>query len=300
MVLVFQYLVHSKFIIMKRLFYLLIVSTLITTSCDKVDAPYIESNGGGGNDSSTHVQKVLIEDYTAHFCVNCPRAAIQIEDLEAVYGNKIIPLAIHVGFLAQPANNPPYNLDLRSPEGTDLDNEFGCSAAGLPNGMISRTVYNGNILVGDGDWPSAVSIILDKTPSIGLDLTPSIDTVNKKLGLQVSIKALQDIYTADKVLKVCAYVTESKIIGAQKDETEATGEVLDYEFNHVLRTSFSGTWGERVSTDDFIQNNTIEKSYSNLSINPDWDFHNLGAVVFVYDSLTNEVVQAENIEFSVD
>ena len=286
---------------MKRIFYIIIASFFILTSCDKVDAPYIETNGGGGggDDSSTYVQKVLIEDYTAHKCVNCPRAAIQIEDLEAVYGNKIIPLALHVGFLSIP-DAPPYLLDLRSPEGTDLDDEFGCSAAGLPNGMISRTVYNSSLLVGDGDWPSAVSIILDKTPIIGLDLTSTIDTVTKKLGLNVSIKALQDIYTVDKVLKVCAYVTESKIIGAQKDEEEATGEVLDYEFNHVLRTSFSGTWGERVSNDDIIINNTIDKSYNNLSIDVEWDFHNLGAVVFVYDSLTNEVVQAENIEFSLD
>jgi thiol-disulfide isomerase/thioredoxin len=139
--------------IIKLTFILLLSSILFVSCCDNIEGPYLESNGGGGNDSSTYVQKVLIEDYTAHFCVNCPRAAIQIEDLEAVYGNKIIPLAIHVGFLAQPANNPPYDLDLRSPEGTDLDNEFGCSAAGLPNGMISRTVYNSNILVGDGDWP---------------------------------------------------------------------------------------------------------------------------------------------------
>ena len=300
MVLAFQFLVHSKKLIMKRIFYITIASFLILISCDKVDAPYIETNGGGGgDDSSTYVQKVLVEDYTAHFCTNCPRAAIQIEDLEAAYGHKIIPLAIHVGFLSQPSS-APYDLDLRSPEGTDLDNEFGCSDAGLPNGMISRTVYNSNVLVGDGDWPSAVSIILDKTPILGLDLVSSIDTINKKLSLDISIKALQDIYTADKVLKVCAYVTESKIIGAQKDEEAATGEVLDYEFNHVLRTSFSGTWGERVSNDDIIQNNTIDKSYNNLSIDADWDFHNLGAVVFVYDSLTNEVVQAENIEFSLE
>ena len=61
--------------------------------------------------------------------------------------------------------------------------------------------------------------------------------------------------------------------------------------------SCNGTWGERVSNDDLTANNTIEKSFSNVSIDSGWDFHNLGAVVFVYDSLTNEVIQAENIEF---
>jgi hypothetical protein len=166
--------------------------------------------------------------------------------------------------------------------------------------MISRTVYNGNILVGDGDWPSAVSIILDQTPIIALVLTSEIDTVAKKIGINVSITPQENINTVDKVLKVCAYVTESHIFGAQKDETETTGENINYEFNHVLRTSFNGTWGERVSNDDLIQNGTINKSYTNLDIDASWDFHNLGAVVFVYDSLTNEVVQAENIEFEVN
>jgi thiol-disulfide isomerase/thioredoxin len=284
---------------MKKIFKIniLLILLVVVYSCDKVDPPYIEEHSGGG-DTATYVKKVLVEDYTAHYCVNCPRAARALEDIISVYGEKVIPIAIHVGFLAQPGP-APYDLDLRTPVGDDLDQEFGCSAGGLPVGMVSRTVYNGNVLVGDGDWPSAVSIILQQQPSIDISLSSSIDTTNKKLGIDITLKALEDFNTADKVLKVCAYVTESHIIGAQKDQEATGGEVLDYEFNHVLRESFNGTWGERLSNDDIPQNNTINKSY-NMNIDPAWDFHNLGAVVFVYDSLSQEVLQAENIEFSVN
>ena len=285
---------------MKKTIYLLIALTFIISSCDKVEGPYIEGgHDGGGEDPDTYVQKVLIEDFTAHYCVNCPRAAEQLEELVGAYGNKIIPLALHVTSLAQP--NPgvgnPYNIDFRTTVGNDLEQEF--SVLGLPIGMINRTEFGGGILVGDGNWSSAVSEILSQTPKIGLKLDYTIDTINKKLGLEVSIKALENILATDKVLKLCAYITESKIIGGQKDENATGGEIINYEFNHVLRSSCNGTWGERITDDDFIKNTTIEKSLTNVSIDSDWDFHNLGAVVFVYDSLTNEVVQAENIELEV-
>ena len=45
-------------------------------------------------------KKILLEDYTGHKCGNCPRAAEKAEELKEIYGDQLIPIAIHAGFFA--------------------------------------------------------------------------------------------------------------------------------------------------------------------------------------------------------
>ena len=126
---------------MKKIFYIIIAFVLFAVSCDKVEGPYIEKIENG-NDTSEFVQNILIEDFTGHKCPNCPRAARTLEEIHHNFGDRIIPMALHVSTLADPSSGA-FNLDLKTDEGTEIDDFFGVSTSpGLPNGMINRTVYN--------------------------------------------------------------------------------------------------------------------------------------------------------------
>jgi len=286
---------------MKRIFFIIISLVVILYSCDKVDSPYIEKSGGddGSDTSATFVQNVLVEDYTAHTCVNCPRAARVLDDLHATYGHKIIPLAIHVSSLAKPYN-PPFDADFRTTVGNELDTEFGLSASGLPKGLINRAEYNGNVKVPDGEWQTAVSIQLAKEPLYGIVIKSDIDTTNKKISVDVDLHVLRD---TTQNLMLCVYLVENKIIGGQLDgEVPGDHIVQDYTFMHVLRTSLNSTWGEEVASAStpISKDDIINKKFDDFSYDAAWVAKNLNVVAFVYDNDTKEVFQAELSEIEIE
>src|SRR5688572_579237 len=133
---------------------LLIFAVITWQACDKVSPPYKETVA-----AATGSRKVLVEDYTGHKCGNCPRASTTIYDLKATYGDNLIIMAIHAGQFATtlPAGAPYYTYDFRTPEGNELDTDFGISTAGNPNGMVNRRVVDGSIIISSTKWVSEVS-----------------------------------------------------------------------------------------------------------------------------------------------
>ena len=80
----------SKYLIL-LLMSVIVASILTTTSCDKIEPPYFQNNGAIVTGDT--VRKLLFEDFTGHDCVNCPSAHKKIEDLQAIYGDRIVVLA---------------------------------------------------------------------------------------------------------------------------------------------------------------------------------------------------------------
>jgi hypothetical protein len=94
--------------------------------------------------------------------------------------------------------------------------------------------------------------------------------------------------------KLCVYVLEDSIIGAQTDYRLTPDVIEDYHFEHMLRASFNGTWGETIATDPVAsETNIYRKKYSMslsgklMNIN-----HPCEVVAFVYNDATKEVIQA--------
>lgn len=270
---------------------------LLSTSCDKVSEPYMDGNGGIITGDT--VRKLLFEDFTGHECVNCPSAHKTIEDLQGVYGDRIIVMAEHVGFFARP-KSAPFDYDFRTTEGDDIATVFSAISAPLPKGMVNRTSQNGDYLLDRAAFASAVSLVLDSMPllpDVYIELDPSYNSNDSTISVDVKLTVMNNMPSGK--YNVSVMVTESKIVEAQKNNDATVGdvpEILDYEHMHVLRGAINTTWGEEFANASLNVGQIFTKSYSNYKIGKDWKPSNLSIVAFVYygDGAKDKVViQAE-------
>ncbi|MCK5857662.1 MAG: Omp28-related outer membrane protein [Bacteroidales bacterium] len=271
---------------------------VLSTSCDKVDAPYM-TIGGGGVVGDT-VRKVLLEDFTGHLCVNCAAAHLAIEGLQVVYPKRIIPMVIHVGFFAKP-KPAPYDYDFRTSTGDDIAAQFGATAAPLPKGMVNR-IDDGGYLLDPADYATAVSLVLDSMPSkpdIFIELSSSFNSTDSTISVDAKMSVFKNMPAGKYNISVM--VVESKIVEAQKNTNPNINngkEILDYEHNDVLRGAINTTWGEEFADAALTDGQVFNKSYSKYKIGSDWKPDDLKIIAFVYyaDGPNDKVViQAEEI-----
>lgn len=135
-------------------------------SCDKVSNPLIDK----GNNAvipvvpPTHVDstsgtddtllKVLVEDYTAHNCTNCPKAASQCDALlNGANGNQLVMIQVNASSLAQGYPNgtfpslpdTAFGVDYRAIAGKNWDLLFiNGDGNGMPGTMVDRLYFSGN------------------------------------------------------------------------------------------------------------------------------------------------------------
>ena len=278
----------------------LLITVLVTTSCEIVEGPYI-------TDSDSYInpeKKVLIEDFTGHLCPNCPDAAREINAIHDIYGDQVIGLAIHVSkSFARPypiSVAPNFQYDFRTAWGDNWDTFYGISNAGLPRGMINRIGYqNESHRLGKDEWASSVASELKKE----IDFKISIDS---DTNIIVISSTSQNYMFNNFNLVVC--LTESNIINWQKDGQD---NIEDYEHNHVLRTiiydnklssqanfengevienSFEISLSELEQYNIDYSNNTAELGNGNSG---DWDINNMSVIAYIYNTNTKEIVQVE-------
>lgn len=282
------------------IFISLIVSVVIvTSSCDKVEPPYMQEHDIVTADT---VRKLLLEDFTGHRCVNCPAAHKKIEDLQAIYGNRIVVMVIHTGFFANP-EPPELVYDFTNPDGDAIGNFFGADAASLPKGMVDRFNDGSGYLLNPSAYATAVSLVLDsmpEKPDLYIELTPSYNSTDSMVSVDVKLTALSALPAAKYNLSVM--ITESDIIKPQKNNDPAIGAtpiIHDYEHNNVLRGAINGTWGEELTHAAITEGQVFTKTYTNYKIGKDWKPDNLKIVAFAYyadGSNAKVVIQAEDVK----
>ena len=271
---------------MKKLsiIFALLALTAINPSCDIVEEPYlVPVSGGNGTEPGDNVRKVLLEDYTGQKCPNCPEAAEIAHDLQAIYGEQLILLTVHAGYYATP--DAEFTADFRTVEGTELNSYFEILAN--PLGMVNRTEYGGKRVLQTGDWEAAVAAQTDIEPEAAITITNNYNAATRKLDCLLETEFL---VTSAGTYNICAYITESGIISPQQTEL---GVDANYVHNHVLRGSMNGTWGDAAGEDgQAIAGSIVTNSYS-FTLPSGWNADNCSVVAFIYDTATNEVIQAE-------
>lgn len=258
----------------------------IVNSCDKVTEPYQT-----GFDCETGNQKVLIEDYTGHTCVNCPSATVTAHNIKQNCEDRVIIIAVHAGFFSEPRPSGTYTYDFRTEAGNEWNKFFGIE--GNPNGLVNRLNEEGNYVLGPGLWAEATIKLLEGNSPVEIVINSTFDVENNKLITKIDAEVIGNI-EGDYSLIVC--ITEDHIIKPQKNNDPSigiVGDILDYEHNDVLRGSINGNWGETFIVGGTSTGNTISKTYEQSFDDTDWVVENCKVVAFIFNEADKSVLQVE-------
>jgi hypothetical protein len=268
-----------------------LVALMVFSACDTVQEPYVDY-GSNPFDKFPNGRKILLEDFTAFRCGNCPEAQVIARDIANLSNGKVIVMAIHSGVLAVPYANKPYHYDFRTPEANTIDDFFGVEQIGHPSGMINRENFNGKQVLPPNAWSSSVISILSEPPTITIDMQTSYDSTTKTISGSAALTFLQASQTN---YNICFYVLEDSIIQYQRDDALENPDILNYVHNHVFRGAINGIWGEPVSNSIVGIKQTIIKSFNYvIPDTKDWKPEHLKILAFVHDyNRTNKILQVE-------
>lgn len=264
------------------------MSIIFISSCDKIEEPYMVKLSNNNNiDTTEHFRKILVEDYTGHRCGNCPIAHEKLQELIGIYGNKLVPISMHVGFFAMPLN--PYNIDYRTTAGDELNTYFGNDNAGLPNGMINRFTLGDKTVLNNSLWQQAIDSLLKLDLEADIKITNVYNSSSNSLNISVLITSLIDISSK---IKLAVYLKEDSLISMQTWYGNDPVDIPNYTHRYVMRGAINSTWGDVVSETGMNKNQSITKTYS-FTPKLAWKISNCSVVAFLYYDDTKIIIQAD-------
>lgn len=231
-------------------------------------------------------RKILLEEFTGHACVNCPKAHKMLAEMLETYKENIVSVAIHAGWFAKVTNSQP--TDFNTSEGTEIHNTFKVSA--VPVAMINR-VGNGSLFNSDS-WESEVRRQMNQDAKVSIKITPTYDEAGAKIKAHLEVKFLENV---TEKYNLCVLAIESGIISPQKNNDSDIGpDILpNYKHKHVLRGMFNGTWGKLIESPEANKIYTFD--YDDFGVRGDWNAENMSVVAFIYNQETKEVIQVEEV-----
>lgn len=284
---------------------LAILPLFLLLGCDKIDDPYPEGEDEAelegcelqtdGEFPATRI--VLIEDYTGHTCGNCPAAALEAEALKDQYGEEVVVAAVHSGYFAEPGSEEegePYSTDFRTEAGEEYNDHFNVDNQGLPQGMISRTEWNGDRVLGPSEWSNAVDSLVGDSVDASLQVDLDYNENEGRLCAEVVTRLLNPL---EDTLSMNLYLLEDSVIDWQTnystggDPSYPSPDAEEYQHEHVLRAVINGTWGDRVLEGQGSAGEEQRFSYSH-GVADEWKVEDLSVIAYIYDENQERVIQA--------
>ncbi|MDR2972717.1 MAG: Omp28-related outer membrane protein [Bacteroidales bacterium] len=203
------------------------------SGCEKIEDPYYTIDPEPRDTlSAESFKKVLLEDYTGMLCINCPAAARLAEEIAAASRHRVIVMAVHAGELAKP-QNPPFDLDLRCPEGLAYFKDF--NLTGNPMGVINRIQRSSGIFqYSSSEWAKAIEAELQTPMTFKLKVEGSLIDNGTAINAKITYTATTETAIEYNLL---VFLVEDGIIGWQKDGSNIDKE---YVFHNVLRETLHG------------------------------------------------------------
>jgi hypothetical protein len=234
--------------------------------CDVVD----ENDRIIKMDEAIPLKNVLLADFTDQDCINCPNAAIEINELKERYGDALVVVSIH----ASTRNRP-----LVTAEGNVYDKHFKTNDTGHPAGVIDGK----EISINYAQWGGLVLQRFNIESAINLQLSADYNIETKEINITAKVKGLKQF----PKLNILLWAVESKVISWQKMLDNSTNPA--YEHNHILRAAINGIWGEEFSLE-------TEKELKNkYALDEKWNPENISIVGFVFDAATDEVFDIKEV-----
>lgn len=275
------------------LYLLGICAGLLFVQCDKIEEPFME----GGEQKvaadtpyfevKTHfLQKYLLEEFTGHTCINCPKAHEIMHEMQQEMGDTLVCMGIHSGSNAKPEEGL-FAADYRTELGDYLAAHFGVSS--YPKGMISRRTIDGKRMLERTEWKTKMASIARTPAEIGLQIRDtSVSARPDSAYVFVKVSYLKE--TARK-LQLHVVVLEDSIVSAQKNGLKID---TNYVHNHMLRLNLSPINGSVLNLGETLEAGSSDIRAYAFRRNPAWRWKHCQIVAFVTDTETEEVLQVEN------
>ena len=292
---------------MKKIIILSLLTIFIFASCDKIEKPYrieedvvdiVDTPDFPELDLDHVIHKILIEEYTGHLCINCPKGHKALNNIKSMMGDTVVLLAIHAKKLSEPdSNNTDCNFgfinDYRTEVGNNYTQLFGIDQ--IPAAVFNRTDING--IYGQNSPDSWADIVneIDRTPAdLAIQIIPVFNKKQDTVFIFVKTTLLNTVNTN---MNLCVLLSESGIISPQKNSDPSIGTVpiiCEYTHNHMLRENISPILGStlRISAAEESQLNVYA-----LPISSKWIISHCNIVAFVYNTDTQNVLQVEECSF---
>ncbi|MDG2426740.1 MAG: Omp28-related outer membrane protein [Flavobacteriales bacterium] len=248
-----------------------LAATVCFSGCDVIDNPVIDLGIGYRGEAlvpefsllTGGPRHVLIEDFTAHECGNCPPAAVVAEALAEGGGGLVHAIAVHAGPLAA-VQDAPFDTDWTCEEAELWWSQLGIQVN--PIGRVNRRGGSGASLP-PTVWEAEMEAALIEPANLHLQGLAVEDGDDVHVHVHGSFSA-----AVEGEVRLAVVVLESGLVGAQLNYASDPEVLTDYEFNHMLRGSVSGgdglPWIADASAGDVLQSD-----YS-MVWNPDWSIEN--------------------------
>ncbi|MBK7945431.1 MAG: Omp28-related outer membrane protein [Flavobacteriales bacterium] len=218
-------------------------------------------------------RKVLLEEFTAINCGNCPAGHATAASLVAANTGRVVLMHIHAGSLAVPSGSQP---DLRTAWGTALASASGLSFT--PQGMVSRKSYNGTTLLGAASWNAATNALLPQNAIVNIGLAVQYDPDTRLLTLDV-----EHYYTAASAGapdRLHVVLSEDHITAYQANYGPG-GAQQAYDHRYVVRTSLTPNAGDALGNGSQGEGGTNNIS---ITLPMNWNAENVRIVAFVSEA----------------
>ncbi len=214
-------------------------------------------------------RKVLLEELTGVRCPNCPAGAAQVKSLQDSYGDRLIAVGIHGGFLTIPLSESKY--DFQNDYARELESflEVGPKPAAALNRV--QHIEEEFSISTPSLWSQYIDEELKKENEMNIILTTEYNPDNRELDIIVSVVPLRD-FSQDENLRISLMLTQNHIEDAQEDPNEV---LEDYVHNHVLRTMLTEAKGDIIQKD--LTENVAENFNFSFTLPKDEDLEEMEA-----------------------
>lgn len=280
---------------MRNLF-LAALALAAVASCDYIDEPFRNPNGGGSTEANGDTvlqteRAVLVEDFTGHQCKNCPKASKVLKQLDSLYGSaKVIGLAIHAGPANFTAVSTDYPTDFTTEDGDDLASFF--TVWGMPLGMVNRLDYPTNAhLKTYSSWTALSATELSLAPEVLFNAYSGYDSTSRVGTLRVELRAQAPQSNA---VGLAVYLKESGIVSPQlmPDQTRDA----NYVHNNVFRNAPWGPFGQEVWAAGTTTAQSTASYDVSVTFDAGWNPTQMHWIAIAYDRSTYRVLQAVQID----
>lgn len=225
-------------------------------------------------------RKVLLEEYTALHCANCPDGHKTAAALATKYPQDLFIMNIHGSALAAPLQD---ELELRTIYGDSLLWIAGVTS--IPSGSLNRHHFDTTkkTVLFRNDWDEHIAQLTQMPACANIAAKARLDWQTRQISVTVQLYYTQQPEASSNFVHVA--VVQDSIVGTQNGDYWNPAQRLPdgkYLHMHALRDFLTGQWGEKVNVEvGTIIEKTFTKTLPKEIGNVNLDFLNLQILAFV-------------------